>query len=279
MQEYWWLDDYGIPTLHSQGFTGKGIKIAVLDTGVCLTHPALKLDKNLLHDVTGSPSGTEDIDGHGTHCIGTINSTSDGNGNLLGIAPDAEIYVCKVTHDIVRDNSYYLKTAIEWAIQQNVDVISISQGFPSNDSDLEQAVKVGIDHGILFICAAGNKPNGFRCDHIYYPAHYNSVISVGAIDQNRMPIASSILTGETTIFAPGDNILSTYINNGYARLTGSSQATPFVAALCALFVEEQRRVNPTYKALQLSPMLLKETDSFQYGKIIAPLKILKTIKP
>lgn len=280
MQNYWWLDDYGIPALHAQGFTGKGIKIAMLDTGVCLTHPALKLDKNLLHDVTGSPSGVNDVRGHGTHCTGIIMATAYGDIEPLGIAPNATIYVCKITHDTYGDDNTYLTAAIEWAIAQNVDIVSISNGFPSDmDSDVEQAINNGVKMGMLFVCAAGNKTLGYPDNHIYYPARYDASISVGGIDQNREPIASSILTNETKIFAPGANIFSTYLNNEYTRLSGSSQATPFVAATCALFVEQQRRNNPAYKASQVTPQLLGEADAFQYGKIINPLQLIKKVNP
>lgn len=275
--QYWWLNDYHIPYLHSLGLTGKGIKVAVLDTGVCINHPALNLQQSFIVDVTGSPSNIADNDGHGTHCVGIINANSPEFG-LLGIAPNSTMHIGKITHDDYGDDNTYLAAGIKWAIDQCVDIISISNGFPiDNGKEVELLIAGAIQKGILFVCAAGNRIQGYPNNHIYYPARYPNVISVGGLDINRNPINSSILTRETKIFAPGNEILSTYKNNGYTRLTGSSQATPFVVGVCALILEHLRKTSPTYPAVQLSQLLFDQSDSFMNGKIINPLKLINKL--
>ena len=271
--QYWWLNDYHIPYIHSLGLTGKGIKVAVLDTGVCINHPVLSLNTNLMHDVTESLSGVNDIYGHGTHCIGIINA-SKGKYGQLGIAPDAIIFVCKITKDSFGDSKERLAKGLEWAINQEVDIISISKGsFDDYGSGVTEQIEKGVSKGILFVCAAGNKKKGFPNDHICFPARYRQILSVGAVDQNKEPIESSILSGETKIFAPGENILSTYLNNDAIQMSGSSQATPFIAGICALILQRQREANPTCKAAIILNQIQHYSDSFQHGLIVNPLKI------
>jgi subtilisin family serine protease len=269
----WWLQNFNIPEIRTKGLTGKGVKIAVLDTGISYPHNDLNLDEKLFTDITNSPSSYNDIDGHGTHCVGIIKELNNELG-LIGIANEASIYVCKITHDREGDKNYYLIQGIKWAISQNVDIISLSKGTPFEDNKIETALIDANNKGILVIAAAGNKIQGFPSNHIYYPARYKTTISVGGIDENYNPLQDSLLTNETDIFAPGKNILSTYKNNSYLTLSGSSQAAPYVSGVCALLLENERIKNPAFEAKGIKEILLGNANNSSFGKIISLKKIL-----
>jgi subtilisin family serine protease len=266
-EDKWWLKNFNISEIWSKGFTGKGIKIAVLDTGISYPHPDLELDPELFKDVTNSVSGPNDLQGHGTHCIGIIKA-SDNTIGSTGIAYNSLIYPCKITHDEDGDTTDYLIKGINWAISQNVDIISISKGDPFEDSNLEAVITEADNQGILVVASSGNKTPGYASDHIYYPARYPVTLSVGGIDENNSPLSDSILTGETNIYAPGKEILSTYPNNSFKPLSGSSQATPYVAGICALILEFERRKQPGCKAKETKDIILANASVSDLGKII-----------
>jgi len=267
LQGKWWLADYGMPKIREKGFNGKGVKIALLDTGIVLPHHALDLDPALFTDVTKSPSGIRDLSGHGTHCAGILKASGQEHGPI-GIAPGSTLYVCKVTHDTMGDKPGYLAQGIRWAITQNVDIISISKGDPFGDKTLATAVEEAAAKGILVVASSGNKVPGFPSDHIYYPARYPAVLSVGGIDQGRVPLQDSILTGETALFAPGKEILSTWKNDGFLAQSGSSQATPWVAGAGALLLEMKRRTDPGYSPSGIRDVLLNNASAAGFGKIV-----------
>jgi subtilisin family serine protease len=267
INDKWWLKNFNIAEIWSKGITGKGVKIAILDTGISYPHVDLDLDKNLFNDVTDSSSGTQDLNGHGTHCTGIIKALNNEQGSI-GIAYHSVIYVCKIRHDTLGDKNDYLVKGIKWAIAQNVDIISISKGDPFEDQNIGSAIHDADIKGILVVAAAGNRITGYPDDHIYYPARYETTLSVGGIDENNMPLQNSLLTNETNIFAPGKQILSTYKNNGFISLSGSSQATPYIAGVSALVLEFQRLKNPQIEPKNIKDLILKNADVSAFGKII-----------
>ncbi len=266
-QEYGWLKGFGIPEIWHKGFTGKGIRVAVLDTGIAYPHDHLDLDPALFTDCTGSSSGVADLSGHGTHCAGIIKGYGYGRGPT-GIAFGSTLLVGKVTHDQQGDRPGFLVKAIEWATTFKADIISVSKGDPVGHKELAEAVAKATGAGILVVAAAGNRIAGFPSDHIYYPARYPGVFSVGGIDDRNLALGDSLLTGETMIFAPGHNILSTYPDNGFATLSGSSQATPYVAGICALLLEKLRREDPSAGAALLPRLLADRATPAPFGKIL-----------
>jgi subtilisin family serine protease len=263
----WWLKNYHIPEIWARGDTGLGVKIAVLDTGISFPHTDLQLDLALLHDVTGSSSGIRDLNGHGTHCAGIIKAVNKAVGPT-GVAYNAELLICKITSDDFGDTSDYQVAGIEWAIAQDVDIISISKGDPFGNPPIQAALSAAKLKGILVVASAGNKIAGYPDDHIYYPGRYDECLSVGGIDELEQPLADSLLTGETKIFAPGKDILSTWPDNSFNQLSGSSQATPFVAGVCALALEFYRKRSPGFHAADLESILIQNATVAPFGKII-----------
>jgi len=265
--DMWWLCNFKIPDIWNHGITGRGVKIAVLDSGISYPHVDLDLDQELFSDLTGKKDWL-DKSGHGTHCIGIIKA-SKANSEIMGVAYNSTIYVGKISHDIKGDKPEYLVSGIEWAINNKVDIISISKGSPRwNDADLKRAIDNAVEKGILIFAAAGNKRSDTSVDELYYPARFKNVISVGAIDENNRPISTTLNTNDINIYAPGQSILSTHLNNKFERLSGSSQATPYVAGACALALESVRIKNSSINAISIINELLQRSDNTSFGKIL-----------
>lgn len=217
---------------------GEGVKVAVLDTGVDMNHPDLvaniKTGKNF---TTSDPNDYMDRQGHGSHCAGIIAGV-DNNFGVVGVAPKAELYIGKVLADNGAGSIQSIVEGIDWAISQGVNIISMSLGCEVDPGPaLHQAIQRAHAAGIIIVSASGNENN-----HVGWPAVYEEVIAVGAIDQSFGRAGFSNFGRELDVAAPGVDILSTYLNGGYARLSGTSMATPMVAGVIALLVSFTRKV-------------------------------------
>lgn len=224
---------------------GNGVKVAILDTGC--DHKHLDLAENIkgIRNFTNSSYGAVDLVGHGTHVAGIVAAVDNDEG-MIGVAPEAELYIAKVLND---DGSGVFKSVIagiDWAILMGVDIINMSLGAPQEPpQDLHNAILRAREAGITVFSATGNE-NGEVC----WPAQYKEVIAVSAIDKydNRAQFSNFGLKNE--IIAPGVDILSTYPNNKYARLSGTSMATPIIAGAAALFIayyKDQHGERPSRK--------------------------------
>jgi subtilisin family serine protease len=131
---------------------------------------------------------------------------------------------------------------IRWAIKQGADIISMSFAGRRSSSDLYFAIQQALWLGKFVICAAGN--DGFLYQNgIGYPGRYGGVITVAAHDRNGNPAGFSSRGGEVDVVGPGEDIWSTFRHNGwsgYAKLSGTSMAAPFVAGLAALIVSKHK---------------------------------------
>lgn len=272
---FWWYNDFNIGKLWSEGLSGEGIKIAVLDSGIALPHPDLILNGSNQKDLSKSNSGMVDWTGHGTHVAGIIKATSNGFG-VKGLAFNSNFYIAKITNDIHGDRLEYLIDAIHWAIDNKVHIISISNGVAENNPLLESAIKKAFGQEILVICAAGNKLESSGTD-ILYPAKYPQALSVGGVTKSKEMLPDTINNIQTDIFAPGEDILSTSINKSYVSLTGSSQATPYVAGVAALLLEAARKKDPQYNPSNLKKELLEGANPKPFGKLINPVNSLNRI--
>ena len=217
---------------------GKGITVAILDTGCDLTHPDLKDQiiggRNFTNDDNGDPDVYKDYNGHGTHVAGTIAAIQNNNG-VVGVAPEAKLLIIKVLDKKGSGQYEWIINGINYAIEQKADIISMSLGGPVDVPELHEAIQTAVQHNILVVCAAGNEGDGNdSTDEFAYPGSYNEVISVGAVDLNRNSSRFSNSNNEVDLVAPGEKILSTYLNGTYATLSGTSMATPHVSGAMAL---------------------------------------------
>ncbi|SDG85140.1 Subtilase family protein [Lentzea fradiae] len=229
--------------------TGKGIKVAVLDTGWEQNHP----------DFTGRAITTQsfitgesvqDGHGHGTHCIGTAcgprkPSTLPG----YGVAYEAEIFAGKVLSNAGSGSDGGILAGIDWAVANGCAIISMSLGadVPAGtpySQIYETVAQRALAKGTLIIAAAGNassRPG--RVAPVGHPARCPSIIAVAAIDVNRAIASFSSGTvdkiGQIDVAAPGVDVYSSFkLPEKYRRLRGTSMATPHVSGVAALIAEK-----------------------------------------
>jgi minor extracellular protease Epr len=215
-------------------YTGKNTKIAILDSGVS-RHPDLK--------ITGGKSfvsyteSFSDDNGHGTHVAGIIAALNNNIGTV-GVAPDAELYAVKVLDSKGTGYLTDIISAIDWAITNRMDIINLSLGSLDHSPTLQYIMDKAYNSGILIVAAGGNAGNTEGTgDQVAYPAKYNSVIAVAAVDQHRNRGDFSATGSAIEFSAPGVAINSTYLNNGFAKLNGTSMAAGFVTGNLALLKE------------------------------------------
>jgi len=276
--DQWWIDDYGIPEIWKKGITGKGVKIAIIDTGINLSHKDLNINENNCFDVSESISSFTDQNGHGTHCAGIINAINNGTG-ITGVAYDAEIFPIKIENDDFGGDLSLVEKAINKAIEQNVNIISISFGRPDEEKDIEESIIKAVENNIFVVVSGGNKLENENTANLMYPACYESSFSVGAIDKSRNIIPETILSEELNILAPGKDIKSTWLNNTYKLKTGTSQATPYVAGVFALALEAQKNKKGTFEISIIKELLVQTATKYKDTnyKIINPKLLINTI--
>jgi major intracellular serine protease len=217
---------------------GKGITVAVLDTGCDTDHPDL-MDRiiggyNFTKDDGGDSLKFEDYNGHGTHVAGTIAATLNNSG-VVGVAPEANLLILKVLGKNGSGKYDWIIKAIQYAIDQKVDIISMSLGGPNDVKALHDVIIEAVNQNILVVCAAGNDGDGKdSTDEFGYPGCYNEVISVGAVNLERKSSGFTNSNNQVDLVAPGEKIISTYLNGTFATLSGTSMATPHVSGALAL---------------------------------------------
>ncbi|WP_448915237.1 leucine-rich repeat protein, partial [Eubacterium ramulus] len=223
---------------------GTKVKVAVIDTGIDTDHPEFydadgksiisTKSYNATSDKTveqNDISIIEDTDGHGTAVAGIIAAQMDDKG-IAGLAPDTELLVVKCELNDRREfkSSSDIVFAIYYAIEQDADVINMSLGGTA-DRAIEEALQLAVDSDIITVAGAGNDGTA----EPFYPAAYNTTIGVGALDDSSWEIADYSNYGvNSDVMAPG-SALAADIGGGYSYRSGTSMATPMVAAAVALY--------------------------------------------
>lgn len=230
--------------LWDKGFTGKDIVVAVIDTGCDTKHPSLEGrilgGKNFTTDDNSNPNIYEDYQGHGTHVAGTVSSNKSTLGTI-GVAPDSKLLILKALDRNGNGDINWIVNAINYAVEQNVDIISMSLGCPQDSSYLRDAVNKALKKNILVVCAVGNRGDrNADTDEMDYPGCYDEVIVVGAVDSNKNIASFSNSNRFVDVVAPGVDVLSTYKEGKYAKLSGTSMATPHVSGALALLLQWSR---------------------------------------
>jgi len=240
----------GAESKWKQGYTGKGVVVAVLDTGCDVMHPDLKDNilggYNFSDDHKGDIEIYQDLNGHGTHVAGVIAAKKNKSG-IIGVAPDVKLLIVKVLNKDSNGTVTNLIDGIHYALDwtgpggEKVDIVSLSLSTPSHSDDLEAAIKRAVNLNIPVVVASGNNGDGNIDTHEYaYPAAYHDVIAVGALDQDNVLAYFSNTNEEVDLYAPGKDILSTHLNESYVELSGTSMAAPHGTGALALLIQELR---------------------------------------
>jgi len=226
----WGLSAYGIPALWGQS-KGEGVTVAVIDSGIA-PHPALRVAefRNFTLD-----SSLHDTIGHGTHVAGVIAAQ---NGMSKGIAPGVDLLSLKVMSHSGMGSDVWVEQAVRFAMECRADIISMSMGSVLPNDLVHTAIRDAHEAGIVIVAAGGNGGDG---SPIYFPAQYPETIAVGAVGRDGQACEFSARGKEIAVAAPGDQITSTWLNGGYATLSGTSMATPFVTGVLALYLAAQKR--------------------------------------
>ena len=231
--------------------------MAVLDTGIDATHPDLAAALDDVKDFTGSALGTLDRVGHGTHTAGTIAARNLGRA-VVGVAPQCRLLVGKVLGDDGSGSDQNVAAGIDWAVAAGADLISMSMGSPEPSPAIQQSLAAAIAAGKFVICAAGNDGRGAADDgtpdEIDYPGRLPQAIAIGAVDDQALVADFSSRGAEVCVAAPGVNIISTFPGGGYAQLSGTSMATPFVTGVLALKLAQYRAVGGSTTPLTLDQL-------------------------
>lgn len=270
----WGITKTNAPSAWDMNFTGKGIKIAVIDSGIS-THSDLVISGGVSFlDYTTS---YQDDEGHGTHVAGIIGAKNNTFGTV-GIAPDSLIYAVK---SLDNEGSGYMSdivAGIDWSIANDMDIINMSLGTQEDSPALRDAVTRATNSGIIVVAAAGNDGDLSAGDSVDYPGKYENVITVGATDSNNNIAYFSSKGPSVDVSAPGYNIYSTLNNGSYGYMSGTSMASPYVAGMVALYKEAYPTYTPSQieQALKDNSLDLGEVgrdDVFGVGLIQAPTEL------
>ncbi len=269
-----WGDDMvKAPEAWAKGYTGEGIVVAVLDTGVDRNHEDLKNNiwKNskeiegngkdddgngYVDDVYGwnfdsNNNNTIDVAGHGTHVSGTIAAEKNDKG-ATGVAYNSKIMAVKVLDDSGSGSYDSIAKGIYYAVDNGAKVINMSLGGGNSNQTMQDALQYASNRGVIVVMAAGNSGSSSPI----YPARYakNTGIAVGAVDKDGKQASFSNRSGNdqlTYVTAPGVSIYSTVPNNGYENYNGTSMASPHVAGVVALMLS----ANPNLSDSQVRQIL------------------------
>ncbi|MEV6583946.1 S8 family serine peptidase [Streptomyces sp. NPDC051582] len=270
----------GAPAMWAAGYTGKGIKVAVLDTGVDETHPDLKGLETAQHNFSASPD-SGDVAGHGTHVASTIAGSGARSGGVYkGVAPGVRILDGKVLDDDGFGSESSIVSGMQWAVDQGAQIVNMSLGAPDSPGvdPMEEAV-ARLSDKALFVACAGNE--GDKAGTIRSPGSAPAALAVGAVDKqdrladfsSRGPTADGASKPDVT--APGVDITAAQTTqnpdippgNGYVTMSGTSMATPHAAGAAALLLQQ----HPTWSGAQVKALLTGSAEpdpalnAFQQG--------------
>jgi subtilisin family serine protease len=284
----WGVDFVRAPEVWARGYTGQGVTVAVIDSGVDITHPDLQSNvwintdeiagdgidndaNGYIDDMSGwnfgigqnnnnvMPGTSDPGQTHGTHVAGTIAARNDGLG-MTGVAPDAKIMALRLG-DVSGSNfvnSGSLATAIRYAVDNGAKVINMSLGF-SNSPELQNALAYAAANNVITISASGNEGNFTPNAPARYATQYG--LSVGAVNRNRVVPTFSNGSGTNQrlqhVVAPGVQVYSTLPGGSYGLNQGTSMAAPHVAGVAALMFS----ANPNLTVNQVRQLITGSADT------------------
>ena len=222
---------------------GTNVQVAILDTGIDKDHP--ELQGNILAGINfvwssfpflWNPNAWDDDHGHGTWCAGIVGALKN-NAGVVGVAPDVDLVAVKVLDASGSGQLSDIIAGIEWCMNNCIDVISMSFAGPDYSNAFHNICNAAYTQGIVLIAAAGNVGDGNPLtNEVQYPAKYESVIAVAAVDQQDVVASFSADGDDVEVAAPGVSIYSAWRGGGFKVGSGTSAACPHVAGTVALFI-------------------------------------------
>ncbi len=251
----WGVDRIDADVAHSNGKTGAGADIAIIDTGIDSTHPDLQANlgrgRSFSYGIGNILSNQEqsrlqsrrasinfdlypewqDDNGHGTHCAGVANAVDNSRG-VVGVSTQATLHPVKVLTALGAGSTSDIAAGIEYTAKQGWDVASLSLGGASSNL-MRDACEYAHNQGVLLVAAAGNSGPCTNC--VGYPAAYPTTLAISATTQSDSLASFSSTGPEIDLAAPGKNIRSTYPTyfGNYSKLSGTSMAAPHVSGAAA----------------------------------------------
>jgi subtilisin len=275
----WNLDAIKAPEVWSKGYTGQGIVVAVIDTGVDYKHSDLQGNiwvnpreiagnnkdddgNGFIDDVHGwdfvdKNNDPMDLQGHGTHVAGTIAARNNGFG-ATGVAPNVKIMPVRVLDGSGSGSALDVAAGIRYAVDNGAQIINLSLGGSQNSPTQASAIRYATEKGVLVIAAAGNEKQLQPSYPAKYATHFG--LAVGAVNRNNQIASFSNLSGRMPldyVNAPGVNIYSTFLGNSYRNMSGTSMAAPHIAGVAALILS----ANPHLKPVQVENLLTTTANS------------------
>ena len=227
----WSADAVGADAAHAQGLHGKGVRVAVLDSGLDLyseIEPAGVVDLVETENANG-----DDMTGHGTAVAGILAAPCDGSG-IVGIADAADVYIVRVLDAHNEAPLSRILRALDWCIEQDMDVVNMSFGTTQYSALLHNQIRRAADAGVLLVASAGNG------ETTEYPARFADVLSVSSVTRDMEPAQAAA----AELAAPGECVYSASLLGGYAVCSGSSMASPHAAGAAAVLLSKDPDASP-----------------------------------
>ena len=227
--------------------TGKGVTVAILDSGVMANHEDLPNVTRIEVFYKNASLGLDDAIGHGTHVAGIISAAMGNGKGGAGIAPGVKLLSLRITNDKGSSTDAKLICGLQAAVKAGAQIVNISLGGPAYSAVFQKAINEATEAGVTVVAAMGN--DGTNC--LNYPAGYDDVIGVVSVDRTNNRASGSSYGTWGDVAAPGADIWSTYYNGSYWPKSGTSMASPVVAGVAALY----KSVHPDATPAQITARL------------------------
>ena len=257
----WGLPKISAPDAWDIVAGSNSVLVGVIDTGIDAAHPEFSgrintsLGRNFINEIGGTTDPNKDSNGHGTHVAGIIGATGNNSIGVVGVCWTVTMVSLRAFDEYGFGYTSSVVDAINYAQNSNIPILNYSAGSDVYNPALEAAIN---NYSGIFVCAAGNdtKNNDTSPN---YPSNFAcaNLISVGSSDSddNRSNF-SNYGKKSVDIFAPGSNIYSTYPDNSYKYMSGTSMATPFVTGVAALI----KSAYPSLTSVQVKNLILDNVD-------------------
>jgi hypothetical protein len=248
--------------------------VAVVDTGVDLTHP--DLEGKLVDGINLVNAGAKPLDdnGHGTNVAGIIAALINNDKGIAGIAPNAKIMPIKALESDGTGGESKLGQGVRYAVDHGANIVVLSLGLNKSSNELSATIQYAEDHNVLLIAASGNEGTSIK-----YPAAYPTVLAVGGVNAGKHADYRSNFGPELALVAPWD-VFTTKLGGGYEYKDGTSMSAPQAAGVAALLLGKYPQMTP----LQVREQLMQSAEDLEtpgwdattgYGMLRADLALTK----